>query len=370
MTPTPLTRPVSTLMRATFQIGIEQTLGFAARRLRENSAGIIPVVDETALRGVVTERSLAQAIGNGHSESDGIEAAFVPEPPVIKLYETGAEALRIFDRMNAGSLVVVDDDYRVVGILRASDLVDPPTVANRPALIGGMATPFGVYLTTGSVSAGPGGWALVATGALLTTVLTSISIGCVFLFDWLMTFGLALSVAEGLANFCTIALFALSFRLLPISGTHAAEHMVVHTIERGEELIPSTVKRMPRVHPRCGTNLAVGASIYTSIAMSTLPIDLYYKLIFALVFTLLFWRRIGSWVQYWITTRPPTNRQIELGIQSGKELLEKYSQTKRVQVSFGMRLWNSGIFHVMAGSFLVGGLLLAISTYTPLKLPI
>lgn len=371
MTPNLLTRPVSTLMRATFQVGIEQTLGFAARRLRENSAAILPVVDEMTLRGVVTERSLAQAIGDGKDVNDGIEAAFVAEPPVLKLYESGAEALRVFDRMNVGALVVVDDDYRVVGILRASDLIDPPLVANRPALIGGMATPFGVYLTTGSLSAGPGGWALVSTGALLMTMLGSITIACIFLQEWLLDQGLQFALVNSATTVIQVVLFALGFRLLPISGTHAAEHMVVHAIERGEELIPSTVKRMPRVHPRCGTNLAVGAGIYTALAISLdIGLDRELQLLFALVITILFWRKLGGLVQYWITTKPPTDQQIEKGIQSGKALLEKHSHSKRVQVSFLTRLWNSGLFHVMAGSLIVAAILAAISNFTPIKLPI
>lgn len=357
-------------MRATYQVGVEQTLGFAARRLRENSAGILPVVYEATLRGVVTERSLALALGQGHSESDGIETAFVAEPPVVKQYETGAEALRMFDRMNAGALVVVDDDYRVVGVLRASDLYDPPTLANRPALIGGMATPFGVYLTTGTLSAGPGGLALVATGALLMGMLSVISIGCYYLLDWLLTMQMPELLANTIASLLQFVLFALGFRLLPISGTHAAEHMVVHTIERGEELTPQIVRRMPRVHPRCGTNLAVGASIYTSIALNPVPIDLEFKLLIALVATLLLWRQVGALVQYWITTKPPTDRQIEKGIQSGKALLDKYNQSKRIHAGFAIRLWNSGIFHVMAGAFLVAGILMAISAFTPIEIPI
>ncbi len=370
MTPSPLTRPVSTLMRATFQVGVEQTLGFAARRLRENSAGILPVVDDTTLKGVVTERSLAQALGDGALENDGIEAAFAAEMPVVRLYESGAEALRIFDRLNVGALVVVDDDYRVVGILRASDLLDPPSVVNRPAMIGGMATPFGVYLTTGSLSAGPQGLALVATGALLMTMLSAATVPVVYFHEWLLAMGGPFAVVNPLTSVLQFGLFALGFRLLPISGVHAAEHMVVHTIERGEELIPSVVKRMPRVHPRCGTNLAVGAGIYTSIALAPWPTDNYWKLIFALVVTILFWRRVGALVQYWITTRPPTDRQIEMGIRSGKELLEKHSHSRRVHVSIPLRLWNSGLFHVMTGSLLIAGLLAAISAYTPIKLPI
>ncbi|MBC8063922.1 MAG: DUF1385 domain-containing protein [Chlorobia bacterium] len=360
-----LSRPVSTLMRPTFLVPKETTLGGVASKLRENSSGLVPIVDEGNLIGVVDEKSLAAAVALGASHTDGVEIAFHPDPPVIRLYESGAEALRVFERLGLGSLIVVDDNNRVVGVLRASDLVDAPDVTLRPQLIGGMATPFGVYLTSGATSGGAKGWALVATGALLFSILSTVSILCSYLYLWLVQIGWPIVTADAFTNFLVIALFAASFRLLPISGTHAAEHMVVHTIERGEPLIPSVVKRMPRVHPRCGTNLAVGASLYLSVATTKAIPDDNLRLLFALVVTLVLWRRIGSWVQYWITTRPPTDKQIESAIRAAKELLERQSKLKTVGVSIPTRLWSSGMFHVMAGAALVVGLLTSISALFP-----
>ncbi|MER3495923.1 MAG: hypothetical protein C4320_03425, partial [Armatimonadota bacterium] len=61
-------------------------------------------------------------------------------------------------------------------------------------------------------------------------------------------------------------MFVILFRLLPLAGTHAAEHMAVNALERGEPLDPEVVARMPRTHIRCGTNLAVGAGLFFGIS--------------------------------------------------------------------------------------------------------
>jgi uncharacterized protein YqhQ len=166
-----------------------------------------------------------------------------------------------------------------------------------------------------------------------------------------------------------IALFAASFRLLPISGIHAAEHMVVHAIERGEPLVPSVVKRMPRVHPRCGTNLAVGSTFFLWLATFQLIQPEEFRLLLALVATVLLWRPLGGVVQYFITTKQPSDKQIQMGIRSGRELLEKHSRAKRIQVGFGGRLLQSGLFHVMAGSILATILLYLLKALFP-SLPI
>src|SRR2546423_10530097 len=57
-------------------------------------------------------------------------------------------------------------------------------------------------------------------------------------------------------------LFLLFVRALPLVQYHAAEHQAVHAMERGEPLDPEIVRRMPRVHPRCGTNIMAGGMVF------------------------------------------------------------------------------------------------------------
>lgn len=367
----PLSRTVVTLMRATFSLPLEDTLLLAAAKLRENGSDVLPITDGPYLRGVVTEFSLATALAEGADEKDGIERALAKTEPIIRTYETGAEALRKFEELGVGTLVVVDDDRRLLGLLRASDLISPPKTAARVANVGGMATPFGVYLTSGTVSAGAGGWALVTTGMTLFTILITATLLSVYFGNWLVKVHVSDLWATLISSALQWVLFGVGFRILPISGIHAAEHMVVHAIERGEPLVPSVVKRMPRVHPRCGTNLAAGSALYMGIATATTIIaDDWLRLMTALVVTLLFWRRLGGLMQYWITTRPPTDKHIRMGIRSAEELLAKQANAHHVHVGFFGRVWNSGLLHVIAGSSIVFGVLQGLSALFHWNLPI
>jgi len=81
---------------------------------------------------------------------------------------------------------------------------------------------------------------------------------------------------------------------------------------------------MPRVHPRCGTNLFAGLTIFTSIAFGPFPAADGLRVLIAAMVTLVFWRPVGNMLQWLVTTKPPTKKQIEMGIKSGNELLEKY----------------------------------------------
>jgi uncharacterized protein YqhQ len=146
--------------------------------------------------------------------------------------------------------------------------------------------------------------------------------------------------------------FCLLMRLSPLAGTHGAEHMVVHAIEREEDLDPNIVSRMPRVHPRCGTNLVAGLTIFTSILFSNWYPDEYVRLLVAIVATVSLWRVVGSVFQQFITTKTPSRKQLEDGVEAGEMVLERYANSPISYPNVGLRLWNSGIFHVLVGSTL------------------
>ena len=68
---------------------------------------------------------------------------------------------------NRPSVIVSDTEGRYLGTLSALDLFHRPEGQIRPPFIGGMATPFGVFLTNGEISGGAKPFALAVTGALL-----------------------------------------------------------------------------------------------------------------------------------------------------------------------------------------------------------
>ena len=154
-------------------------------------------------------------------------------------------------------------------------------------------------------------------------------------------FNLAVTIAEG-------GLFILLMRLSPIAGYHAAEHQTVWAIERGVPLTPETVAQMPRPHPRCGTNL-VALSGLIQIVLGHLPDNSPSMMLFALIFIYFFWRSFGEAIQLYGTTRPASRKQLESGIRAGKEVIEKYQAQPHLQMSFGKRLWNSGLLLAAAG---------------------
>jgi hypothetical protein len=349
MAPSILSQPVTLLARSTYPLAIEDSLALASRRIRESGVGIIALIENGRYQGAITERSLGEALAAGFEPLDQATRAREKVELRIGPYSTGAEALRLFSELGVPALIVVDDAGYVLGTLSPSDLYPRQTAPPRPPMIGGMATPFGVYLTTGVVRAGASDLALVTTGMLLVCLLNAAAIGAGTLTLAMVDHGLRMDVADLLSSVIALGLFAIAMRILPLAGIHAAEHKVVHAIERGEELSLEVVRRMPRVHPRCGTNFAVGATLFLSLATTPfIPIDTV-RLLVALVATLLLWRPLGSLVQRFVTTAPPNDRQLKMGIQAGEELLQKYVQAPVVMPGFFRRIYNSGILHVMLG---------------------
>lgn len=320
---------------------------------------------------MLTEQALAQAYGDGADPSDPI-STYVSAAPTITANLTAAEALQRFSSERS-SLIVVDVAGALLGYISPSDLWGAAQEYVRPPLVGGMATPLGVYLTNGSIAAGAKAYAIALSGGLMF----------LFLFvGELLAFGLSTYLSKRLhaneaASLVDMVLpltcFMALMRFSPLAGIHAAEHMTVHAIEREEPLEIEVVRRMPRVHPRCGTNLAVGMSLFMALALSDFGFSKEnqpLQFILAAVLVLLTWRKIGGFVQYWITTKRPTDKQIAMGITAGKELLNKYRAEPIVYVPIYRRLWMSGIPYALVGSTAMGLLAAGIAKLFGLDLPI
>jgi len=337
----------------------------ASRRLGEEGWPGLPVMRDGHVIGVFTEASLRMALIRDVPNLAPIAGLVQPAPPCLPVTATGAEALRAFADAGVDWLIVTDPTGNPLGVLRAGDLYGRPRPVDRPRSVGGMATPFGVYLTSGTLGAGANFGALMATGALMFLSLFMAHVASIHVLDlrWFLTW--SPSWREIALSTLTTLGFLLCLRLLPLAGTHAAEHMVVHAIEREEPLVPEVIARMPRVHPRCGTNLAAGAMIFLGISQSTVITDESLRFLAAVVLTLSFWRPLGSFLQTWFTTRTPNARQIANGIQAGEALLAAYARTPYVPSSIWRRLWNSGLAGVISGSLLASLVLELFSRFVP-----
>ncbi len=334
----------------------------AAAELQETAVPGLPVIENGVYIGILSEKDIARALALDLPEETPVKDLLTQAPPAIRGYESAAQALRLFLDHQSECLAVTDDLGRVMGIIIPSRLMVTLDKELRPKVVGGMATPLGVYLTTGSTSGGVPKYALFLTGATMLGLFISGQYLALLIGNLLPP---ALQTQEWvLAGMDGIGLLTFLFllRSLPIAGYHAAEHMVVHAIEQGEPLEPQIVRRMPRVHPRCGTNFAVAAMIFLGIWSAPIAVDPEIRLLVAFLASSGLYRPLGSFVQFYLTTKPPSEKQLLAGIQSGKDLLAKYQTTAHSQSGFMTRLFNSGIFHIMLGSMLAAFVVYALLT--------
>jgi len=345
------------------------SIGKAAESIRCSNVGAVPVIEDGRLLGMLTADSLADFLTVFPPErARDLDVSALALEGAIALPEglSPAEALQFLQANQLERAVVLDDTDGLLGVITRAELLSPVCGRVRPPLIGGMATPFGVYLTGGGVRGGVGDLALMTTGMYLG----ALNVAAMVLADWLGSPGgwlyrlpapaawLSYLSGPGQTAF-TLVMFALMFKLSWfITGYHAAEHQVVHTIEAGDDLQPEIVRNQPRIHPRCGTNLVAAVLIMSSFwyFRNSLP-DGEGMVVLAMFTTLFLWRRVGGWLQQNVTTRPANPRQIQSGITAAKELMERYQKRPVVRMTLMRRIWNMGLLQVMSGTLLVLGAL-------------
>jgi hypothetical protein len=356
-------------------LSLEDSVGKAAEAVHLSTVGAVPVFGDHHLVGLVTPRVLRSFIvGDGSIDPRPAVVADLDLEPALALPSglNPREGLLLLQANDIEQAPVVTPTGMYVGMVTAAELGAAVYGRMRPPLIGGMATPFGVYLTGGGARGGVGDLALVTTGAFMTLVALAASV----LTGYLVSHGGAAdsipAISQWLDNglrgelekLVWILLFAGLFRLSWIGGYHAAEHQVVHTLEAGDDLRPDVVREKPRVHPRCGTNLVVAVGIMSTFwQMRTLDV---VQPILAMLVTAFLWRRIGGWVQQHVTTRPASPEQIRSGIHAAEQLLERYQRHPVQSLGLRRRIWNMGLLQVLSGSLLVTALLALLQLVVPL----
>ena len=257
--------------------------------------------------------------------------------------------------------------------------------------VGGMATPFGVFLTTGKITAGANKIHMLSVGIFMVLLFT--------LVEGILLFILA-TIAKFLPNFLpifysvttntgietsknitfiislilpafTLVLFFILMRFLPpVVGYHAAEHKVVNLIEKEQELTLENMEKESPVHPRCGTNIgALVMLLYIAVEV----ISMLFKNQFLqnnnsiitgviLVITILImarWQDFGAFLQKYFTTAKPSKKQMQNAINVANELLEKYYSSPYESIQFGKkrgfnikRFASSGVIYILAGAFI------------------
>lgn len=376
-----LTQTIGQLVVRTKTLHPGDTVGKAAEAVQTSGLGAVPVLENGLLLGMVTAAGiteyLAASPGN-HGQDRSVADLPMEQAVTLPAGLTPQEALGFLRAHGLERVPVLDGGGSLLGMISLAELVAAVCGRVRPPLIGGMATPFGVYLTGGGVRGGVGDLALMSTGIYLA----SLNIVAVLLASFLLgprgwvyhLPGIGQQLAGTklpLFEFTWPLLFALFFRLSWITGYHAAEHQVVHTLEAGDDLRPEVVRLKPRVHPRCGTNLCAAVMImqmfWENRGGSWDQLGLLSQAAIPMLVTMFLWRRVGGWLQQNITTRPATLPQLESGIRAAQELLDRYQHPEtRPKHSFFLRVWRMGLLQVLGGWMVVLATLWLLGLVLPL----
>lgn len=367
-------RDLRNIIKPALPLAADDLVAKAVRLLRARALPALPVAEQGRLVGFVHEADLLQFVADApdpHAAARSIPVAQVMRPVglVVSDAQPLSEVAQLLRDPAAAAVPVAGPDGRYLGMLLRRDLL--AAVSGQPIVppIAGLATPFGIYLTTGALRTGANDFALAATGAalmVLNLLANGVVLGLAWLADHFLFPGAAQPAPESLPEisfaaeliFYSIwsAIFLLLLRFSPLAGTHGAEHMVVHAIEEGEDLTPQKTRSMPRVHPRCGTNLMallvlliIALEFFSSLSPRVDEGTRFLALLVLVTIVLLTWRRLGAGLQRWVTTRQPSERQLARALDVGQALLEKVRLHPGARVSFPRRLWNSSFPQVLSG---------------------
>ncbi|MCX6345576.1 MAG: DUF1385 domain-containing protein [Armatimonadetes bacterium] len=375
-----MNQTITDLTKSAPVVGPDDTIRRAASLIRGIDGSSIIVILQGQILGTVSEKSIAALLSQSDDPEQALDtpvsAIIAPELTFVNFGVTIREAASLFAANDADMLPVIDNYGGYHGVLYRADVVAYLSRTMKMPSVGGMATPLGVYLTTGSQSGGANNIGLFLSGLTLGLCFIlsgAMAYGIMRLYGLIMKFPIDFylnSPAIGVPNVhdlpyyilvgLNILLFRTIFQLSPLAGYHAAEHMTVHAIEAGEILTLDTVRKMPRVHPRCGTNLLTGLFLFTLI---TKYVKDQYSLLMAGLIVALFWRSIGGWAQQYVTTKKPTQKQLASGIAAGNELIELYHKQPNYQVMGFARIWKMGLLQNAAGLITIGYVIEQLARY-------
>jgi CBS domain-containing protein len=344
------------------------SLGKALRLFGTSGQAVLPVVEGDVLMGVLTEADLLNWLASHDGRLTWVEAGASHDAMVMQAMSTSLTVgdahdpleavLPLFEADGFKALPVVEPSGQYRGMLLRHTVLEALSHNMRPAKIGGMATPLGVYLTTGHLTAGAGFWGLFLNGFGLTVM----NFGILLAFQRLEQ-AMGWRVPEPLEAAAALTLFLVALRLSPLAGFHAAEHQTVNAIEQGEPLDVESVSGMPREHPRCGTNLV--ALLFAAQLLLPLLAAEPLWLLPTLAALWVTWRRVGGWLQRVFTTKPPRRYQLLSGLKAGEELMRAYQAQPAFRAGRARRFWNMGLLQILAGGVSAMGLIELLSHLIP-----
>lgn len=316
----------------------------------------IPVLSfDNQVVGYITEKEITnlialQSTASWESLKDYTIESLELNPASKVTWESTIEDITVeFSNKKVELLPVINESRKYTGYcITTKKMVSYTLAAVKPRSVGGLATPIGVYLTDGFYSGGTGTLGLILTGVFLSLIITLINIVTEVAFA-------EIPLSNSVLLLFQLLLFLFILRLTPLVKYHSAEHQTIHAIERGLELTLENVKLQPKEHRRCGTGymallLGVELIVFFSLDYSQEINLIAMSALIVLTTILLFltWRRLGHWLQRFLTTSKPSDKHLLSGIKAGKELLTFYkNNSKPVKVTIYNKIWKMGLIQIL-----------------------
>jgi uncharacterized protein YqhQ len=153
------------------------------------------------------------------------------------------------------------------------------------------------------------------------------------------------AIRIGIFMLYLVGITALSKDIRRFFAYHGAEHKAIKVYERGEELVPENARKLDTSHVRCGTSFILYVLVLSILVFSLLPIDWWVEavlsrvvvipLVAGIAFEFIMWSAKnqanpvvkaliwpGLQLQK-LTTREPTDDQVEVAMASLKTVLAK-----------------------------------------------
>jgi uncharacterized protein YqhQ len=158
------------------------------------------------------------------------------------------------------------------------------------------------------------------------------------------------AIRIGIFMLYLVGITAVSKDIKRFFAYHGAEHKAIKVYERGEELVPENARKLDTSHVRCGTSFILYVLVLSILVFSLLPIDWWVEAVVSRVIVIPLVAGIGFEFIMWsarnqgnplvkaliwpglqlqkLTTREPTDDQVEVAMASLKKVLAKEEEAK------------------------------------------